>query len=175
MLGGTPDFFKNQNDRKGCKRDYSDAQGHLFLRLGAIGDKRLGDPPLERQGLRVPYRPLNFDVCENSLSCRIVHLTRTDNMVLTRACSKISKKSKYFPLLVTLRPLASNSLSSWRLFSNSLLGSPVQQLQKSSPFEAIWRQVEYGRKMIGYKPHALKKQMAESEDGVGVFVFSTSN
>ena len=43
-------------------------------------------------------------------------LVRTSKLVLTRACSKISKKSIYFPLLVTLRPLAPNSLSSSRLF-----------------------------------------------------------
>ena len=42
VLGGTPGFFFHQNDRKGCKRDYLDAQGHSVLRFGAIDDKPLG-------------------------------------------------------------------------------------------------------------------------------------
>ena len=35
-------FFLNQNDRKGCKRDYLDARGDFILRFSAINDKPLG-------------------------------------------------------------------------------------------------------------------------------------
>ena len=41
VLLGTPDFV-NQNDNKGCKRDYLDAPGHFNFRSGAIGNKPLG-------------------------------------------------------------------------------------------------------------------------------------
>ena len=54
-IRGCPKNFKNQNDRKGCNRDYLDAWGHFVLRLGA-GDKPffgvVTTPlPLGRQGL----------------------------------------------------------------------------------------------------------------------------
>ena len=59
MLGGTPDFF-HQNDRKGCKRDYLDARGHIVSRFGAIGDKPFGGvltTHLGRRGLTLLQTP----------------------------------------------------------------------------------------------------------------------
>ena len=42
VLEGTPEFF-HQNDGKGCKKNYLDAQGRFVLRFGATGNNLLGE------------------------------------------------------------------------------------------------------------------------------------
>ena len=45
VLGGTPGFFFfffDQNDGKGCKRNYPDAQSRFVLSFGATGNNLLG-------------------------------------------------------------------------------------------------------------------------------------